>query len=237
MRWHERIQALFSHLENGPELVLFDLDGTLINSVPDLAAAVDTMLQESGKPIAGQQNVSHWVGNGADKLVRRALCNGDDVAADALDPESVAPYRAIFDRAYLSALHHATGVYPGVQSLLDRLSEAGIPKVLITNKPRLFTEPLVESLGWQGQFQLLLCGDDLAEKKPSPMPLLFACDRLAVSPGKALMVGDSRHDIGAAKAAGIVSVGVPYGYNHGDDIALSGPDMVVDNLKNLIFAG
>jgi len=82
-----------------PQAVLFDLDGTLIDSVPDLAAAVDVMLQESGKPLAGQENVSHWVGNGADKLVRRALCDGDDIAADALEAEAVAPYRAIFDRA------------------------------------------------------------------------------------------------------------------------------------------
>lgn len=229
-----------------PELVLHDLDGTLINSVPDLASAIDSMLAHFNLPLAGEERVSHWVGNGADKLIRRALVYAhpahqtvggiaeSEQAADVIADDLVTEFRQVFDSAYLSALHRATGVYNGVQTWLDELSRRDVAKVLITNKPRLFTEPLIESLGWQHQFVQLICGDDLAEKKPSPLPLLHACHTQNVGVGQTLMIGDSRHDVLAAQRAGIKTVAVSYGYNHGEDIRLSNPGLVVDNLAFLI---
>ncbi|WP_419813284.1 phosphoglycolate phosphatase [Bacterioplanoides sp.] len=240
MRFADSLQALFPEprcpdqngtAQNGLGLLLFDLDGTLINSVPDLAAAVDAMLQQFGREPAGEERVSHWVGNGADQLIRRALADGDEAAANAFPASNIQPWRDAFDQAYLAALHQATGVYPGVEAFLKGIS---LPKVLITNKPRLFTLPLLESLGWSQYFSLVLCGDDLAEKKPSPLPLLHACHEMKVSTDNALMIGDSRHDIGAAKAARIKTVAVSYGYNHGESIALSQPDLLVDNLLQLV---
>lgn len=233
MNWNAAVSGLFAGqgAGHGPGLVMFDLDGTLINSVPDLAAAIDQMLQHFGQPPAGERAVSHWVGNGADKLVRRALAGGDEAAAEALSGEQVAPWRAVFDQAYLAALHQATGVYPGVSELLSQLTCA---RALITNKPRLFTLPLLESLGWQDQFSCIVCGDDLAEKKPSPLPLHYVCEQLGYEPQQALMIGDSKHDIAAAKAAGIASIAVSYGYNHGEPIADSQPDWLVDNLMQLL---
>lgn len=229
MRWSTALkQALHGQ---SPDCVLLDLDGTLINSVPDLASAVDAMLCDIGRAPAGAERVSHWVGNGADWLIRRALTDGDETAAGALAADIVAQVRPLFDRAYLSALHHATGAYPGVDAFLRACP---CPMVLITNKPRLFTEPLLHSLGWSSYFALVLCADDLPEKKPSPMPLLYACQQLGFSPTQGLMVGDSRHDIQAAHAAGMVSVAVPYGYNHGDDIALSQPTLLVSSLLELM---
>ncbi|MBU2037617.1 MAG: phosphoglycolate phosphatase [Gammaproteobacteria bacterium] len=230
MRWNAALSAHFA-VASGPQLLLLDLDGTLIDSVPDLAAAVDIMLAGLGRAAAGTENVSHWVGNGADMLIRRALCNGDEQAAVELATGHVQPARALFDQAYLNALHHATGAYPGVSEWLQQVS---VPKVLITNKPRLFTLPLLQSLGWEEYFVQVLCGDDLAEKKPSAMPLLHACQTQNVTPQQALMIGDSRNDIQAAKAAGIASVAVTYGYNHGEDIHSARPDWVVDNLLQLL---
>ncbi|MCD8523677.1 MAG: phosphoglycolate phosphatase [Saccharospirillaceae bacterium] len=230
MRWNAALSAHFTATA-GPQLLLLDLDGTLIDSVPDLAAAVDTMLLGLGRDAAGAERVSHWVGNGADLLIRRALCSGDEQAAVALAAEVVKPARALFDQAYLSVLHDATGAYPGVSEWLQRVTTA---KVLITNKPRLFTLPLLQSLGWEEYFVQVLCGDDLAEKKPSPMPLLHACQTQNITPQQALMIGDSRNDIQAAKAAGIASVAVTYGYNHGEDIHSARPDWVVDNLLQLL---
>ncbi|ASP40096.1 phosphoglycolate phosphatase [Bacterioplanes sanyensis] len=224
--WHARVLARFT-----PELVLFDLDGTLIDSVPDLTTAIDAMLQQLGRAPAGREQVSHWVGNGADALVRRALTAGDETAAWLLTSEQVAPARQAFDQAYMQALHHATGAYDGVEEFL-RSSPA--PMVLVTNKPRVFTEPLLQSLGWQPYFQLLLCGDDLAQKKPHPAPLLHACEQLGVAPQQALMVGDSRNDVEAAKAASIACAAVSYGYNHGEPIADSQPDWLLDDIRQLL---
>ncbi|MDF1764498.1 MAG: phosphoglycolate phosphatase [Oleibacter sp.] len=228
-----------------PQLVLLDLDGTLIDSVPDLAAAVDSMLTQLNYASLGSDNVSHWIGNGADMLVRRALVHAyaeanpnekdkekqNDEAANRLSHDEVSQARAYFDTAYLNALHNATGMFTGVSEFLLNCT---IPKVLITNKPRKFTVPLLRSLGWENTFVGVFCGDDLSEKKPSPMPLLVACQQQQISPENALMVGDSRHDIQAAKAAGIATVGVTYGYNHGDDIALSNPDLTCDSLLSLL---
>ncbi|WP_430461714.1 phosphoglycolate phosphatase [Thalassolituus sp. LLYu03] len=229
VQWNAALRGHFG--DEGPLLVLLDLDGTLIDSVPDLASAVDQMLAALQRPPAGRTKVSHWIGNGADMLVRRALCDGDEAAANALAAADVQPARALFDTAYLDALHHATGAFAGVE---DWLARVDVPKVLITNKPRLFTVPLIESLGWSGHFVQLLCGDDLKEKKPSPAPLFHACEIQNVPPALTLMVGDSRHDIGAAQAAGVACAAVTYGYNHGDDVQDSAPDWVISNLLELL---
>lgn len=217
-----------------PKLVLLDLDGTLIDSVPDLATAIDHMLLAGGYSAAGQQKVSYWVGNGADMLVRRALADGDEQQANLLDKDVIAQHRQIFDKAYLATLNNATGVYPGVQVFLETLANMCIPKALITNKPRLFTEPLIESLGWRYQFADVFCGDDLSEKKPSKLPLMTACQQQDCPPETAVMIGDSRNDMLAAKAAGVFSVAVDYGYNHGESITDSEPDAVVSDLNELV---
>ena len=231
IRWNAAIRARSTL----PELVLFDLDGTLIDSVPDLSAAVDFMLRQLGREAAGVEQVSRWVGNGADKLVRRALAEGDEWLAQRLDDIEVAAARRHFDAAYLEHLHHATGVYDGVETLLQALKIGLVRHVaLVTNKPRLFTEPLLASLGWSEVFDCVVCGDDLDEKKPSPKPLLHVCETLRVDPAQALMIGDSRNDVMAARMAGMPVIAVSYGYNHGEDIALSEPDRIVSSLCSLL---
>lgn len=214
-----------------PQVVLLDLDGTLIDSVPDLATAVDHMLLALGRAPVGPKCVTDWVGNGADMLVRRALAGGDETQALAITADEVSNARQYFDQAYLAALNHATGTFAGVVDFLQRVT---LPKVVITNKPRQFTEPLIHSLGWTDFFPFIVCGDDFSERKPHPMPLLYACEKLSVPVSKALMIGDSRHDIQAAKAAGIATVAVSYGYNHSEDIRMSCPDLVCDNLLELL---
>ena len=225
------IKALFDG--QNPQLLLLDLDGTLIDSVPDLAAAVDQMLIALDYPKAVEEHVSHWVGNGADMLIRRALARGDEEQAKSLEAKEVARARQHFDQAYLSALRNATGIFEGVEEFLV---STDIPKALITNKPRLFTMPLIRSLGWESHFARILCGDDLVEKKPSPMPLLHACQWQQTEPENTLMIGDSRNDIRAAKAANIPSVAVTYGYNHGENIANAESDYLCDNLMDLLLS-
>ena len=214
-----------------PQLILLDLDGTLVDSVPDLSAAIDSMLVAMQRLPAGEAAVARWVGNGADMLIRRALCLGNEEQALALSAADVIPARTLFDRAYLAVLSRATGAFPGVERFLG---DTSAPKVLITNKPRLFTLPLLRSLGWEHHFSKILCGDDLPQKKPAPEPLLHACEWHRTAPGQTLMIGDSRSDIAAAQAAGVPCVAVTYGYNHGEDIALSKPDLLVHSLEELL---
>lgn len=200
------------------EAVLFDLDGTLIDSVPDLAAAIDVMLQSVGKAPAGEAKVNRWVGNGASALVKRALAdhdNGDELEDEELGKEEYANAYPIFEFAYAQRLIQATGLYDGVLSVLAELSAADIKLGLITNKPRRFTLPLLRALNIHHYFSDVICGDDLEHKKPHPLPVLTALENLAVNAQQAIMVGDSISDVKSAAAAGVKTVAVTYGYNHG----------------------
>jgi len=231
--WNSDIQAAFTG--GGLQLVMLDLDGTLIDSVPDLHQAVNIMLTALQREPVSALQVSHWVGNGLNMLLRRALALGNEEQALTLDDEFLQLAHQHFDPAYEATVHNATGVYPCVEEWFAA-TEGHIKRVLVTNKSRRFTEPLIASLGWQQHFSLLMCGDDLAEKKPSPMPLLYACEQLKIAVENTLMIGDSRTDIRAAKAAAIACAAVTYGYNHGESVALSEPDWMVDNLLQLLTA-
>lgn len=204
------------------QAILFDLDGTLIDSVPDLAAAIDIMLQSIGKLPAGEDKVNRWVGNGAGALVKRALLDCDE--GDELhrlqfpkehDDAAFTSAYSIFEFAYEKRLTQATGLYPGVLKVLAELNAAGIKLGLITNKPRRFTLPLLKVLELHHYFFDVICGDDFTQKKPHPLPVLKALENLSVSAEQAIMVGDSISDIKSATAANVKTVAVTYGYNHG----------------------
>ncbi|WP_445000808.1 phosphoglycolate phosphatase [Halomonas mongoliensis] len=216
---------------DGIDLVAFDLDGTLIDSVPDLAAAVDATLSELGLPEAGEKKVSLWVGNGALKLVERALA---DALGETPSSERLALGHQRFLYHYGRDVGSRTRLYPGVVEALDALRERGLPLALVTNKPFAFIAPLLEGLGLAEHFALCLGGDSLPEKKPHPAPLLHLASHFDLAPSRCLMVGDSRHDIAAGKAAGFRTLAVPYGYNHGEPVQASGPDGMVESLAELV---
>ena len=212
-------------------MVLIDLDGTLVDSVPDLSVAVDEMQRTLELPERGEARVRNWVGNGVERLVKRAL-------TDDLDGE---PDQALFQRAYpVFKIAYAavngehSRLYPGVEEGLARFREQGFKLGCITNKAAQFTEPLLASLGVSHYFELIVSGDSLPEKKPHPMPLLHAAEYFGVEPAQAMLVGDSMTDVKAARAAGFGKVVcVSYGYNHGIDIREANPDAVVDSLSEL----
>ncbi len=214
-----------------PRLVMFDLDGTLMDSVPDLAAAVDKMLMLLGREPAGIERVRDWVGNGSRVLVRRALAGqlehdgvGDELADEAL---------ALFMQAYAGG-HELTAVYPGVRDCLDWLRERRVKLAIITNKPAQFIEPLLEEKGLAGYFDWLVGGDTLPQQKPDPAALFWVMDKAGVAPSESLFVGDSRNDVRAAKAATVRCVALTYGYNHGEPIADEQPALVLDDLRELV---
>ena len=213
-----------------PELVLFDLDGTLVDSARDLAAAADQMMTELGEAPPGESAVRRFVGNGIDRLVHRCLTG--ELHRDA-SPARFADARERFMAAYTVHNGRHSRLYPGVAEGLDAAERHGARLGCVTNKSRRFTEPLLEGLGLAGRFQVLVCGDSTARRKPDPEPLRHALQAQGVSADRALLVGDSDNDVRAARGAGMAVVCVSYGYNHGRDIADSAPDLVIDGLAEL----
>ncbi|OLU32758.1 phosphoglycolate phosphatase [Pseudomonas sp. PA15(2017)] len=214
-----------------PRLVMFDLDGTLVDSVPDLATAVDRMLVELGREPAGVERVRQWVGNGARVLVRRALAAGmdDSTVGEAESEEALARFLDIY-----ADCHELTTLYPGVHELLEALSTAAVELAVVTNKPELFVAPLLEQVGLGGYFRWIIGGDTLPQQKPDPAALLQVMRLAGVNQSQSLFVGDSRSDVLAARAAGVPCVAVSYGYNHGRPVAEEEPQLVVDSLAELL---
>lgn len=217
-----------------PGCVMFDLDGTLVDSALDLTAAVDNMLQALGRAPAGEARVRQWVGNGAPVLVRRALTGELDPTDEAIGAELFQVAFDLFLAAYSQSNGRYSRLYPGVESLLTHLRQAGVPMAVVTNKPIAFTTPLLKALQIDHYFDQVLGGDSLPVKKPDPLPLLTVLEGFGCAPARGLMLGDSRNDVDAARAAGCPVICVSYGYNHGEPVQRCAPDRVVDSLAELI---
>lgn len=215
------------------KLLIFDLDGTLINSAFDLAIAVNYMLETLDRNIFSEDIIHGWVGNGALTLVKRAL-SGDRTVNDSLDEAYVEHALKIFLDYYEQNLCNATVPYPHVLTTLKSLQDKGYTLTIVTNKPFAFVEPILKGLGLDGLFTFILGGDSLSKKKPDPMPLLHVCETLKVDVKACVMVGDSKNDILAANACAMQSVGVTYGYNYGEDIGVYKPDIIIDDFAELL---
>ncbi|MEN8178458.1 MAG: phosphoglycolate phosphatase [Pseudomonadota bacterium] len=213
-----------------PVMILIDVDGTLVDSVPDLAYCVDEMMKQLDRPPYGEDMVRNWVGNGVERLVRRALIGQLDGEPDDADFEKAYP---IFLELYAENTSKRSLLYPGVREGLDFLKAAGYRLGCVTNKAAQFTIPLLKDLGIFDEFELVISGDTLPKKKPDPLPLLHAADRFGVTPANAMMIGDSKSDVKAARAAGFQIICMSYGYNHGEDIRDYNPDAVIDSMVEL----
>lgn len=213
-----------------PDMILIDVDGTLVDSVPDLAFCVDEMMRALDMPVRGEVRVRNWVGNGVERLVRRALVNDLDGEPDPVLFDKAYP---VFLDLYAENTSKRSILYPGIREGLDYLKAAGYPLGCVTNKAAQFTEPLLDDLGVAQDFSIIISGDTLPKKKPDPAPLLHAAEFFNVAPEASLMIGDSVSDVQAARAAGFQIVCMSYGYNHGEDIRLSRPDAVMDNLTEI----
>lgn len=223
-----------THLKfDNKEVILFDLDGTLVDSAPDLALAVNHMLESLERKTFSHETIRTWVGNGAQTLVKRGL-SGSSRVDDDIDPALFAKALTIFLDYYAQNLCVDTVTYPNVLTTLKRLKAKDYRLVLVTNKPYAFIQPLLEGLALTDLFEFCLGGDSLARRKPDPLPLLHVCERLDVCASKCVMVGDSKNDILAANAARMQSIGVSYGYNYGEDIGLHAPDSVVHDFNEIL---
>ena len=210
-----------------------DLDGTMVDSVPDLAYCLNTLLPCLGLPMRSEDVVRLWVGNGIERFLHRALTGELDGVAD---PALYAAAWPLFAELYAANTSIRSVVYEGVRDGLDALVALDIPVACVTNKPARFALPLLEEMGLARYFRLVVAGDMLPQKKPDPAPLLHAAQHFQIPAERCLMVGDSISDVVAARAAHFSIVCVSYGYNHGVDIRTAVPDAVIDSLVELTQA-
>jgi len=196
------------------ELVMFDLDGTLVDTLIDLTQAINSMLSALNHTLVNTSQVRTWIGNGVDELVRQALNR------DAGEPNEELLARAIqlFREYYGNHCFDKSRLYPGAIDTLTAINKSDLRLACVTNKASEFTWPLLEALGIDVLFDSVVCGDQVERKKPDPMPLLATCKKFDIPPASSLMVGDSINDIMAAKAAQIPVICVSYGYNRTQDL-------------------
>ncbi len=188
-------------------LVVLDLDGTLVDSAADLALAINAGLSAAGLPQASDARVRSWIGDGVDVLVERAIeGQGGEIAA------AFPVARKAFGETYEQHLYDRSRLYDGVPETLDALKAAGFTLVCVTNKKESFALSVLEKAGILDRFALAIGGDTLPRRKPDPLPLLHAAEAMKVEPSKAIMVGDSHHDLSAAVAAGFAFIWASYGY-------------------------
>lgn len=208
--------------------VLFDLDGTLIDSAPDLGAAADRMRVKRGLPSLPLANYRHMAGAGARGMLHIAF------GMQADHPEFMT-YREEFFTEYESAMCDRTVVFDGVRRLVETLSTRGIPWGIVTNKMERFTLPLLAQLPVFQGAHCVVGGDTTPHAKPHPEPLFEACRRVGIDPARCIYVGDDERDIQAGTAAGMVTVAATYGYlGQSSDVQAWGPDAVVESVDALL---
>ncbi|MEX2480643.1 MAG: phosphoglycolate phosphatase [Gammaproteobacteria bacterium] len=211
-------------------LLLFDLDGTLVDSAPDIAIAVDAALAAQGRPSIGLEAVRGYIGNGASRLIHRALTGTRDGDAEPAVFDAV---YASFLELYQARLFVDSQVYPGVETVLRTMVDAGWTLGVVTNKPERFTRPLLEAAGLAGSFAVVLSGDSLPRKKPDPMPLVHAAAEVGAALAQTVLIGDSVTDIEAARLAGVAAICVSYGYAGGIDLTALIDVRIIDEMQEL----
>ncbi|QLG87911.1 phosphoglycolate phosphatase [Chitinibacter bivalviorum] len=211
------------------QAIAFDLDGTLVDSLQDLARAANAARSDLGLTPLATATVESYVGDGAAVLVARVLA--DDAKAQFTGTALQEQGMAQFNLHYRAGLTIATKFYPKVQETLHALHERGLPLAIVTNKPERFTLPLLRELGVFEHFDVIVSGDTLAERKPSPLPMQHVANQLGIEVDNLLMVGDSKNDILAAQNAGCASVLVSYGY--GSELESMGADAIIHRFDEL----
>ena len=211
-------------------VLLFDLDGTLADTAPDLAFALNRVLNSLDFPAVTLENTRNWIGNGIRCLLERALAGGSE---KNFGPEFVDRGVALFESFYVEALWRKSVCYPGVIDGLVELKQRGYKMGCVTNKLRSCTDKLLEYSGLTNFFEVVVSGDDLVETKPAPAPLLYAADQLRVDPKDCVVIGDSRNDIDAARAAGMAVLAVTWGYHQDLELSAMGATQLVSEFNQI----
>jgi len=213
-----------------PGLIAFDLDGTLVDTAPDLVWAVERLLEETGRSPVGFDTVRGWIGNGVPMLVKRALTGQMRPETTPEDYESALER---FRTLYAEHVFQLSRLYPGVEEGLRQIKADGYITACLTNKHSDFTTPLLERAGIARYFDFVGCGNQYELQKPHPEPLLKTAERFSVAPSECLMVGDSENDVKAARAAGYTIACVPYGYRSCEKPEELAADFLIESLTEL----
>lgn len=206
--------------------ILFDLDGTLLDTIPDLAAAANAMRLDMGMAPIDAGIIATYVGQGLKQLVIRTLSHEDQPASVDLVMRGLSR----FQDHYRVLNGQRSRLYPGVLEGLQAFRDQGARLAVVTNKSTEFTLPLLSQTGLSPYFEHVVCGDTCARRKPDPMPLHHACGLLGIGAPKALFIGDSINDALAARAAGMRVLALPYGYNEGRPVQSLPVDAIVGSL-------
>ncbi|EHR69232.1 2-phosphoglycolate phosphatase [Burkholderiales bacterium JOSHI_001] len=211
------------------DAAIIDLDGTMIDTLGDFEVALNRTLRDLSQPLVARHFIERTVGKGSEHLIRSTLAH---VGAEAALYD---PAWALYQQHYQAVNGQRSMVFPGVVEGLERLHIAGLKLACLTNKPTAFARPLLAAKGLESFFSVVFGGDAFARKKPDPLPLLKTCEALGTSPARTLMVGDSSNDARASRAAGCPVALVSYGYNHGEPVSASQPDVVLERLDALFW--
>jgi phosphoglycolate phosphatase len=206
---------------------IVDLDGTMVDTVGDFEQALARTLGELGLPPVDAAFIRRTVGRGSMYLLAQTLAHAGGA------PDLLETSWGHYQRHYAEINGRHADVFPGVREGLAAMRARGWRLACVTNKPRAFAQALLETKGLAASFEHVFGGDSFARQKPDPLPLIMTCEALGTSPAHTLMVGDSRNDCEAARAAGCPVVLVSYGYNHGEPVADARPDRVIDSLDEL----
>ncbi|MBS0570009.1 MAG: phosphoglycolate phosphatase [Proteobacteria bacterium] len=211
-----------------PDAVFFDLDGTLVDSAPDMIVAMRRLLVEQGGSVAGAAGIATVVSKGGRAMVRRGFPDADENRVEALLPR--------FLELYAGAIAEKSALFPGMDTVLGRLESRAVPWGIVTNKPGHLARALLASLQLDSRCAALVSGDCLPEKKPDPAPILRACEIAGVAAANCIYVGDDLRDIEAGHRAGMRTFAAGWGYLDGEDPRAWGADRVIDAPANLLAA-
>jgi phosphoglycolate phosphatase len=209
---------------------MIDLDGTMINTAPEIARAVNSMLADMALPALSRAQIETYIGEGAAMLIKHSL-----MQQAAIEPDSamLAKAQQLFSDYYAQIVTESKP-YAGVAAGLQAIKSAGYRLACVTNKPEKFSLPLLAASKLLPYFELVVSGDSLAKKKPDPEQLLYICAQFGLAVNDAVLVGDSQTDITAARSAGCYAFAVPYGYNQQQKIAADAVDALVNNLQDVL---
>ena len=213
----------------GLDAAIVDLDGTMVDTVPDFEVALGLALADLGLPPVDRAFIARTVGKGSEHLL---ACTLIEVGAD---PSRHPALWQRYQHHYLRINGEHADLFPGVREGLERLRAAGLKLACLTNKPGDFARPLLQGKRLDGFFEVVFGGDAFARKKPDPLPLVETCRHLGTAPARTLMIGDSSNDASAARAAGCPVVLATYGYNHGEPVEAAGADALYERLDRIVW--
>ena len=227
--WNQKMQ-----LTHKPKALLFDLDGTLAHTLPQLSIAASKVAQKLGVDTPSAELMATYVGNGVAMLLGRIILGRHDITIDEVPEDKLKEAKALFEVYYTEGLHENFEVYAGVKEGIEYFHSIGIKLGVVTNKPHVFAEPLIKYMGLDKYMGAVLGGEVLSERKPNPAPLYYVLEKLGVDAKDAAMVGDSINDVRAGENASMPTIAFTYGYDGGYDLKTDcSPDYLFDSFVQL----